>query len=56
MTAHSSHLVKIYVKIDPMQYIMKGSAWVMDKSLEVVAKPLSKISAPFTSQFTHLKS
>ena len=39
-------LSEIYVKIDPMQYIMKGSAWVVDKSLEGVAKPLSKISAP----------
>ena len=31
-------LSEIYVKIDPMQYIMKGSAWVVDKSLEVDRK------------------
>jgi hypothetical protein len=35
---------EIYVKIDPIQHFIKGSAWVMDKSIELVAKPLSKIA------------
>ena len=37
--------------VDPSQNIIKASAWVMDKSIELVAKPLSKIAYKPVKEF-----